>query len=104
MQPRFYVEIPNGLPLVHDIRGFASSKWVLEDQACRTKVEEIVSVMLTPDYQNLKDGYGYLKHGNSYYSIGWSVHLPNFLSTPSPTEMSKLILSLEMMASFEINR
>ncbi|MHA1907340.1 MAG: hypothetical protein ACW98Y_08605 [Candidatus Thorarchaeota archaeon] len=104
VQPRFYTNVKNGLPLVHDVRGFASSKWLLEDDRLRNMAEELVSVILTPEYQNLKHGYGYLKHGSRYYSIGWSVHVPNFLTPVVPNEMSKLLLSLEMMASFQTAR
>ena len=104
VQPQFYIDIPWGLLLVHDIRGFASSKWILEDKSYRERVEKVVSVILTKEYQSLKPGYGYLKHGTTYYSIGWSAHVPNFISSPTTNDMSKLILSLEMMASFDTAR
>jgi hypothetical protein len=104
VQPRFYVDTPNGLPLVHDIRGFASSRWLLEDSTYRKTAENVIAVLLTPEYQTLRKGYGYMKHGTTYYTIGWSVHLPGFLAPPSQNEMSKLLLSLEMLAPFEIER
>jgi hypothetical protein len=104
VHPRFYIETPNGLPLVHDIRGFASSKWLLQDSTHKSKVDNIVSVILSSEYQNLRPGYGYLKHGNTYYSIGWSVHLPFFLPDESLWNYPKLLLSLEMMASFDTAR
>ena len=101
IHPKFYNDTRNGLPLVHDIRGFASSKWAFEALKYRNQLEKIASVILTPEYQNLRNGYGYIKHEGKYYTIGWSVHLPNFTSSPQPNEMAKLLLSLEMMASFE---
>jgi hypothetical protein len=104
VHPKFYIETPNGLPLVHDIRGFASSKWLLQDAKYKSMVENIVSVILTPEYQNLQPGYGYLKYGKSYYSIGWSVHLPFFLPDESLWNYPKLLLSLEMMAPFNTAR
>ncbi|MHA2423757.1 MAG: hypothetical protein ACXAEF_03160 [Candidatus Thorarchaeota archaeon] len=104
VKPQFYSDIPWGLPLVHDIRGFANSSWILEDKIYRERVENVVSVILTQEYQKLKQGYGYLKHGSTYYSIGWSVHVPNFLSSPAENEMSKLLLSLEIMAPFDTAR
>ncbi|MFX1369669.1 MAG: hypothetical protein ACFFAY_13825 [Promethearchaeota archaeon] len=104
VKTRFYDDTPWSLPLVHDIRGFASSQWLLDDDMYRKMAEEVASVILTPEYQNLRNGYGYMKHGNSFYTIGWSVHVPNFLSSPAQNEMSKLLLLLEMMAPFETAR
>jgi len=104
VNPRFYQDTPNGLPLIHDIRGFASSRWLLKDSKFKSLAEGVVSVILTPEYQKLKNGYGYMKHGSSYYTIGWSAHLPNFLSPLAQNKMAKLILSLEIMAPFETAR
>ncbi|MHA2213344.1 MAG: hypothetical protein ACW992_09300, partial [Candidatus Thorarchaeota archaeon] len=55
-------------------------------------------------YQELRPGYGYLKYGNSTYAIGWSVHVPGFSSSPNENEMSRLLLSLEMLAPFKTAR
>lgn len=97
---RYYREVENGLPLVHDIRGFASSRWILDEKEYRRMCEKIVSVILSPEYQGLKPGYGYMKYGKTTYSIGWSVHLPNYSSAPKDGEMSKLLLCLELLAPF----
>ena len=104
VHPRFYLETPNGLPLVHDIRGFASSKWLMQDPTYNSQVENIISVILSSEYQNLRPNYGYLKHANSYYSIGWSVHLPFFTPDESLWNHPKHLLALEMMASFKTTR
>jgi hypothetical protein len=104
VDPQFYQEIEYALPLVHDIRGFASSSWIFGDRNYREMVEQIVSMILSPEYQNLKAGYGYMKYKQSYYAIGWSVHLPNYLTDATDNEMSRLLLNLELLAPFEIAR
>jgi hypothetical protein len=104
VKPHFYQEAEYGLPFVHDIRGFASSLWIFEDNKSSEMAEEIVSMILSPEYQNLKNGYGCMKYKRSYYVIGWSVHLPNYLTPATDNDMSKLILNLEMLAPFETAR
>ena len=42
-----------------------------------------------------------MKYENRYYAIGWSVHLPNYLTPAKDNEMSRLLLSLELLAPFE---
>jgi hypothetical protein len=101
---RFHRDVEQGLPYVHDIRGLASSKWVFEDREYHRIVERVVDTILSPEYQGLKQGYGYLKHGNRTYSIGWSVHVPGFSSVPAQNEMSRLLLCLEMLAPFKAAR
>lgn len=104
VDPQFYREVEYGLPFVHDIRGFAGSPWILNHTEYRKKAEQIISTILSPEYQNLKEGYGYMKRGDRFYSIGWSVHLPNYLEPAKENEMSKLLLSLELLAPFETAR
>ncbi|MHA2066000.1 MAG: hypothetical protein ACXABY_16635 [Candidatus Thorarchaeota archaeon] len=100
VSPRFYRDLEQGLPYIHDIRGLASSKWIFEDNEYSRMVERVVGKILSPEYQGLRPGYGYLEYGNRTYAIGWSVHVPGFSSAPSENEMSRLLLCLEMLAPF----
>ncbi|MGY5865102.1 MAG: hypothetical protein RTV41_10915 [Candidatus Thorarchaeota archaeon] len=104
VNPQFYQEVEYGLPFVHDIRGFASSPWIFEDKKYSKLVEQIVAMILSAEYQSLKFGYGYMKYEKRIYAIGWSVHLPNYLTPASENDMSRLILNLELLAPFETAR
>ncbi|MHA2027246.1 MAG: hypothetical protein ACW98U_15200 [Candidatus Thorarchaeota archaeon] len=104
VNPQFYQEVEYGLPFVHDIRGFASSPWIFENRKYSKMVEQIVAMILSPEYQTLKNGYGYMKYEKRIYAIGWSVHLPNYLTPAEENEMSKLLLNLELLAPFETAR
>ena len=101
VKPQFYQEVEYGLPFVHDLRGFASSPWIFENKKYRDMVERIVQMILSEEYQNLRNGYGYMKYNQTYYAIGWSVHLPNYLTAATDDEMSRLLLKLELLAPFE---
>ncbi|UCE10845.1 MAG: hypothetical protein JSW61_02650 [Candidatus Thorarchaeota archaeon] len=100
VSPRFYVDVEQGLPYVHDIRGIASSKWIFEKDEYNRMAERVIATILSPEYQGLKPGYGYLKYEKRTYTIGSSVHVPGFSSFPTENEMSRLLLCLEMMAPF----
>ncbi len=104
VNPRLYPDQQLALPWIHDIRGFASSELILTDSSLRDKVEAVVSMVLTSDYQELPHDYGFMKYRNRVYKIGWSVHLPGFFSDPSESSMPKLLLTLSMMAPFKSAR
>ncbi|MFW9769879.1 MAG: hypothetical protein ACFFF9_16895 [Candidatus Thorarchaeota archaeon] len=104
VKPQFYQEVEYCLPLVHDLRGFASSPWIFEDKKYNKMVDEILEMILSSEYQNLKNGYGYMEYKHRYYVIGWSIHLPNYLTPATDNEMSRLILNLELLAPFETAR
>jgi hypothetical protein len=104
VSPRFYKDIEQGLPYVHDIRGIASSKWVFEKSEYNRMAEKVITTILSPEYQGLKSGYGYLKYESRAYTIVWSVHVPGFSSAPTENEMSRLLLCLEMLAPFKSAR
>lgn len=92
------------LPLVHDIRAFAFSVQIHQEPDLIQQAEEVVAMVLSPDYQSLQPNYGRMRIGDRFYKIGWSVHLPGFFSEPSETEMSKLLLTMQMMAPFKSTR
>ncbi|MFX1263149.1 MAG: hypothetical protein ACFFAZ_13760 [Promethearchaeota archaeon] len=92
------------LPWIHDIRGFTSSDLILSDTDLRQKAETVVSMVLRPEYQELQPGYGLMKYKDRRYKIGWSVHLPGFISEPSDASMSNVLLILPIMAPFKTAR
>jgi hypothetical protein len=92
------------LPWVHDILGFAGSAQILSDPDLRQKAETVISMVLSPEYQELQPDYGLTKYKDRAYKIGWSVHLPGFLSEPSESSMPRLLRTLPMMAPFRTVR
>jgi hypothetical protein len=51
----------------------------MSDPVDREKVEEILKLVFSSEYQSLPVGYGYVwKPPRRYYAIGWSIHLPLF--------------------------
>jgi hypothetical protein len=101
----YYEDGSQRLPYVHDVRGFASSEWIFKSSKHMKIAERVVREILSPAYQGLRSNYGYMKHGKSFYSIGWIAKVPNFLTPPSSNrEMSRLLLDLEMLAPFKTAR
>ncbi|MFW9862316.1 MAG: hypothetical protein ACFFEX_13030 [Candidatus Thorarchaeota archaeon] len=104
VDPLLYPDQQFVLPWIHDIRGFASSDRILSDADLRQKTETVVSMVLSPEYQDLQHGYGFMKYKDRGYKIGWSVHLPGFNFEPSDTSMPNVLLILPIMAPFKTAR
>ena len=105
VDPLYYDGGSQRLPYVHDIRGFASSRWIFKDAKHRNIAERVVEEILGPAYQGLRSNYGYMKYGKSYYSIGRIAKVPNYSEPPAnDREMARLLLDLEMLAPFKTAR
>lgn len=104
VDPKLYPNQQLVLPWIYDILGFAGSDQILSDSDLRQKAETVVSMVLSPEYQELQPDYGLMKYKDRTYKIGWSVHLPGFLSEPSESSMSRLLRILVMMAPFRTAR
>lgn len=104
LNPDLYFGQQLVLPWVHDIRGLAHSRKILDDPDLRHKAETVVSMVFSPEYQDLPLGYGLIKHQERSYVIGWSVHLPGFESLPNDSSMPKILLLLQSFASFRTAR
>ncbi|NHJ12056.1 MAG: hypothetical protein EAX95_00160 [Candidatus Thorarchaeota archaeon] len=89
------------LPSIHDIIGIAHSRTILHDPALRHKAEAVVSMIFSPEYQDLSIGYGTMKHQGRSYVIGWSVCLPGYNAQPSSSSMAKVLLYLQAFAQFK---
>ncbi|MFW9846252.1 MAG: hypothetical protein ACFFD6_05870 [Candidatus Thorarchaeota archaeon] len=101
VNPELYRNQKLVLPWIHDIRAFAFSVQIHQEPELMQQAEEVVAMILTPDYQSLQPNYGRMRIGDRFYKIGWNIHLPGFFSEPSESEMSKLLLTMEMMAPFK---
>jgi hypothetical protein len=100
VNPELYPDQQFMLPWVHDIRGLSNCTEIMGTQNLRTKVDKIIEMILTSDYQNVPWSYGLAKYGQRYYVLGWAVHLPGFFSRPEGRSFAELLLTLEFMARF----
>ena len=68
------------LPNIHDFHCFLNSPGLMNEKTSREKVENVVSFILSSEYQNLEPGYGvlYEPKNRKFYSAGWSLHLFNY--------------------------
>nr|MDO8112608.1 hypothetical protein [Candidatus Sigynarchaeota archaeon] len=97
------------LPWIYDILGFIGLQASTSDQAVHAKIESIVEFILSPVYQQLRNGYGVvMARANQGYAMGWSVHVPGFfgLSDETLTRMdkAKLVLLLDVLGNFRAGR
>ena len=104
VNPELYPEQRFMLPWIHDIRGLASCRSIMEDKDYRNKLDKIIELVLTEEYQSLPWSYGLAKYGSRYYVLGWAAHLPGYSKEPEGREFAELLLTLEFMAKFPIAR
>ncbi len=100
VNPELYPQQRFALPWVHDIYAFSHLNIVLEDDQHREKAEQILEMVLTPDYQNLPWSYGIAKYGKRYYVLGWAVHLPGYFEAPEGRGFAEMLLVLDTLAPF----
>ncbi len=70
----------------------------------RHKLDKIIELVLTEDYQSLPWSFGLAKYGSRYYVLGWAAHLPGYAKEPEGREFAELLLTLEFMAKFPVAR
>ena len=104
VNPDMYQDQQFMLPWVHDIRGFSSCVGILTNQSHLSKVDKIIEMILTPEYQNLPWSYGMVKYGTKFYVLGWAAHLPGYLSKPEERSFAELLLTMEVMGRFPAAR
>ncbi|TFG29635.1 hypothetical protein EU527_15615 [Candidatus Thorarchaeota archaeon] len=88
------------LPWIHDIRGLANCRFIFGNKNYRTKMDTIIEMILTPEYQSLPWNYGLAKYDTGYYVLGWAAHLPGYSSKPEGRKFAELLLTLEFMVRF----
>ena len=104
VNPEFYPDQQFMLPWVHDIRGLASCKSIMNNKNPRQKLDKIIELILSEEYQSLPWSYGLAKYGSRYYVLGWGAHLPGYTRKPEGREFAELLLTLEFMAKFPVAR
>ncbi|MGY5881553.1 MAG: hypothetical protein RTV31_14985 [Candidatus Thorarchaeota archaeon] len=104
VNPELYPDQRFMLPWIHDIRGLASCKDIMTSKNHRHKLDKIIELVLTEEYQSLPWSYGLAKYGSRYYVLGWAAHLPGYSKQPEEREFAELLLTLEIMAKFPIAR
>lgn len=100
IDPQLYPEQRFALPWIHDVYAFSHLNSVLENQRNREKVEQILEMVLTPEYQSLPWSYGIAKYGKRYYVLGWAVHLPGYSKAPEGRLFAELLLVLDTLSPF----
>jgi hypothetical protein len=101
VNPELYPNQNFRLPWIYDIRGLAFCQNILENPTLKERCERVVSLILTEEYQNLPRSYGIAKYGEKYYVLGWAVHLPGYKNGFENLMSGELLLTLEMMSSFD---
>ncbi len=91
------------LPSIHDMYLLAHYPLELLDERAEGMIADVVSYVLDPRFQALRDGYGYawIKERNTCYSWGWSPHLPGYHGFGQKgVSIAMLVQRLELMAHF----
>lgn len=79
VNPLYYDGRGLALPTIYDLLGFLHSNTIMSDPADMGKVEEVLRLIFSCEYQSLPVGYGYVwEPPRRYYAMGWSIHLPLF--------------------------
>lgn len=104
VNPELYKDQQFMLPWVHDIRGLSSCVDILSNQSYASKVDKIIEMILTIEYQTLPSSYGLAKYGERYYVLGWAAHLPGYSTKPEGRSFAELLLTLEVMGKFSVAR
>jgi hypothetical protein len=65
------------LPYIHDLYVFTNFPASLLDKNTNRMIDDLITYILDPRFQALRNGYGYawIKERNTCYSWGWSPHL-----------------------------
>jgi hypothetical protein len=106
VNPKYYDERGLALPTIYDLLGFLHSENLMNDSTEREKVEDIVKLILSEEYQTLPEGYGYVwKPPKKYYAMGWSIHVPLFMDKEMGwRDFSRLLLYLGILKKADTAR
>jgi len=100
VNPQLYPNQQFALPWIHDVYAFGHLNLVLENSQHREKAEQILDMVLTPQYQNLPWSYGIAKYGTRYYVLGWAAHLPGYSNAVEGKSFAKILIALDALAPF----
>ena len=103
LRPDLYPDDDLKLPWIYDLYAFLHSKGIMGDEDLRSKVEKVIELVLSPQYQSLWPGYGVVRHDKQYHMMGWSVHLPGYQGDyVTGREFSRMLLLLELLDRSEL--
>jgi hypothetical protein len=106
VNPLYYGEKGLALPLIYDILGFIHSESMMKSNSEKKKINEIIELIFSTEYQNLPQGYGIVwKPPRKYYAMGWSIHVPLFNNREVRWgDFSRLLLYLGLFKRLELAR
>jgi hypothetical protein len=91
------------IPTMYDIIGWAAYIPRIGTIEEKARADTIIDYIINDEYQNFSIGYGYgeLEPGRSW-SLGWSVHLPNYPGTRS--YIKSVVFMLDLLMNFHAAR
>ncbi|MHA2359652.1 MAG: hypothetical protein ACXAB5_05230 [Candidatus Thorarchaeota archaeon] len=101
VNPELYPNQQFLLPWVHDVLAFSKIGGIMNQPERREMAENVMEMILSPEYQALPWSYGLARYGDRYYAIGWAVHLPGYDSIPEGRLFAEMLLLLEALAPFK---
>ncbi|MHA2395478.1 MAG: hypothetical protein ACXAC0_02140 [Candidatus Thorarchaeota archaeon] len=100
INPQLYSSQRFALPWIHDVYAFSHLNIILENEQYRKQAEQILEMILMPEYQSLPWSYGIAKYEKRYYVLGWAVHLPGYSKAPEGRLFAEMLLVLDALAPF----
>jgi hypothetical protein len=97
VNPEYYTEDGLALPLIYDLLGFLHSIPLMKEPTTRSKIDKVIDIIFSAQYQNLPEGYGIVwKPPRKYYGMGWSIHIPLYKERSlTAYEFGRLLFYLE---------
>jgi hypothetical protein len=94
------------LPLIYDIVGWAQYLPEHGTEEENRKIDTIISYIFNESYQKLDHGYGVVTDdAGHYWSMGWSVHLPGFMSNEkTPFDHQSIVQLIDLLINFRAAR
>jgi hypothetical protein len=105
IDPALYADGELVLPTIYDLYGLGSYPVDRLDQTTLTKIEAVVSYVLDPRYQALRNGFGLiLTRQNRFYLAGSSAHLAGYAEERPDRQPARMLRHLLMMSCFQAAR
>jgi hypothetical protein len=102
VKPEIFCDGNARFPWIHDIYMLTADPTREKGNKKERKIDTIIKFILNRKYQLLPDGYGIVKYGKRYYTMGWDIKLPGYFGFDlSKWESGILVQRLELMAHFK---
>lgn len=101
IEPELYIDGDFKLPWIHDLLAFAA----FYDEYPK-EIDQIISYILSDEYQKFPDGYGIVMAGVKRYTVlGWNAWLPGYLGFDMDKfHQQNLITRMILMSPFKAAR